>query len=303
MEVKDLAVAFAEANVPEMTLSVGGTARWTGRVTAQDLVVGGTAVVSVDGSGGTDRPGLLIEETVQIKDGAVINGTGGAALVASHGATDTTVWVKDTGTLKADADTAPGGSPADEIRVAPTATFTGNKGALMIPANVAALTAPAVTGSISDRTVAGTTSVTLTGDVFCKKFTAQDSAVVEVAGTTRLILTGDFVVCKNARLVLRPDATLTVYCPTNVKIVDSARVNAGGDPGRLTISSPITPKIELKNTVSVTATLLAPLAELKVNDSAEFVGAFAGRRLKLDHTGKFHCAQNQNGPIIWLEQQ
>ena len=130
-----------------------------------------------------------------------------------------------------------------------------------------------------------------------------DYAVVEVDGDTRLVLTGDFRVSRNARLVLRPGARLRVYCPARVRFAGNVRVNADGHPGRLTVSCPAAPEVEVQGTSRVTATVLAPLAEMKVKDMAEFSGAFTGRRLKIDAGGKFHCAQNQHGPVTWIEQQ
>jgi hypothetical protein len=131
----------------------------------------------------------------------------------------------------------------------------------------------------------------------------KDNAVLEIDRDTRIILTGDFNVLKNARVVLRPGARLSVYCLSEVHIVENAQVNVGGHPGRVTLSCPVTPKIELKNTAKLCATVFAPLAELKLNDTSEFFGAYCGRRITLDHGSKFHCAQTQRGPLMWTEQQ
>ncbi len=156
MEVKDNASVFAEAKVPEMTLSISGAAEWTGRVEARDLMIGGTAIVTADASGGTARPGLVVNETVEVKDNAVLNGVGGAALLASNGTTDTTIWVKDAATFKGDGYTAPGGNPTAEIRVAPAATFTGTRAALVLPVPIAALTPPPITTPATTLVYAGT---------------------------------------------------------------------------------------------------------------------------------------------------
>ena len=63
------------------------------------MSIGGTAVVTADASGGTARPGVIVEESVEVKDSAIVNPSGGTALLASHGAAETTIWVKNTAAL------------------------------------------------------------------------------------------------------------------------------------------------------------------------------------------------------------
>lgn len=304
MEVKEDAVVYAEAIVPEAICDISGTtSQWTGRIRARDLIIGGKATVTADDTGGTSNPGLIVEETVEVKDSAIVNGTGGTALIASHGATDTTLWIKDSGVYKGDGYTTPGGNPTDEIRVAMTATYTGTKNALILPVPIAALTAPPVVGTPVDRVISGTNVAVISGNVYYKKLEVKDDAVLEVDGNTQVVLTGELKFSKNARLVLRPGARLTIHCPKEVKIEESPQLNVGGHPGRFTLSCTVAPKIELKKTAKLCATILGPLTELKIEEKAEFFGAFSGRRVQIDDEGKFHCAHNQAGPISWVEQQ
>jgi hypothetical protein len=302
LEVKENAFVFADGSVPEMTLDLSGDATWNGRIYARDVKVSDTAEIVADGSGGVARPGVVVEETIEMRDNAVISGTGGPALLASHGATDTTIWVKDTATFKGDGYTAPGGSPNDEIRVAPAATFTGTKAALTTIVPIAALPAPPVTIPVNNLSYSSGTP-TITGDVYGRTFDARGNVIMNVSGKTRLILTGDFKVSDHARLVLAPDASLTVFCAGNVVITGQARINLDGDPGRVIISAPAAAKIEINDKVQLCATLLAPLAELKLKDMADLYGAFAGRRLIVEGSAKVHCPETQAGSITWLEQQ
>lgn len=303
MDVTDNAVVYAETNVPETMLNIAGAAQWTGRIEARNLSIGGTAIVTADGSGGTSRPGIVVDETVEVKDSAIVNGAGGLDLLASNGTTDTTIWVKDSAVFKGDGYTAPDGNPIEEIRVAPAATFTGTKSALTLPVPIAALTPPAVAAPVGERLYSGTTTTRITGVISATHFRARDTATVEVEGATRVVLTGDFKFSHAARLILLPGATLTVYCPGNVLIAGNAQVNVGGDPARFVLSCPVAPEVVVRETGRLCTTLLAPMAELKLTTSAEFYGAFAGRRVKVDNAAKFHCAQGQIGPITWLEQQ
>ena len=64
-----------------------------------------------------------------------------------------------------------------------------------------------------------------------------------------------------------------------------------------------TPKIELRNAVKVCATVLAPATELKVKDTAEFSGAFRGKRMKVERDANVHCAEARPAPITWIEQR
>ncbi|HEV2294621.1 MAG TPA: hypothetical protein VGR35_12265 [Tepidisphaeraceae bacterium] len=305
MNVTEDVIANVTAVVPASTLSISGAARWTGRIDARHLMIGGTAIVTADASGGTARPALLVEETVEIRDDAIVNATGGTALLASRGSTDITIWATDNAVFNGSGYSAPGGNPASEIRVGAAATFTGTKNALAYPLSIAALTAPAASGAVTDRIISGTTTATLSGDVFCDNFEIHDDALVEVEQDTRLMVAGNFRLLDNARLVLRPGVRLTVHCGGWVQIAGNARVNVEGDahPRRLTISCPTALRIDVRDSARLCATVLAPLAELKLIQSAEFSGAFIGRRAKIEGDARFHCAQAIPGPITWIEQE
>jgi hypothetical protein len=302
MDVGDTAAVYGEVNAPESKLNILGNSRWTGRIEARDLAVGGTAVVTADASGGTARPGVLVEETVEMTDDAILNGTGGTAVLGSRGYTDSTIRVVDTSVFKGDGYTAVGGTPGTEIRVAATATFTGTKNPLRYPLIIAALTAPPVTSPVTN-TILTTGTTTLSGDVSCANFEVSGDAIVDVIQDCTLVLTGTFRLVDNAQLILRPGVRMTVHCPGSVEIWENARVNVGGNPRRLTLSCPATPRIELRDAAGLSATVLAPLAELKLNHTAQFYGSFAGRRVKVDRSAKFHCAHPLPGPVTWIEQQ
>ncbi len=107
----------------------------------------------------------------------------------------------------------------------------------------------------------------------------------------------------NARLVLQPGARLAVYCPGEVEIWENARVNLDDNPRHLTFYAAATTRIDLRDDVRMCATLVAPLAELELNHTAEFFGTFAGRRVKVDRTAKFHAAHATPGPVTWIEQE
>jgi hypothetical protein len=303
LQVKDSAQVYARAVVPDARMEVTGAAQWTGRIRARDLLVGGTAAVTASASGGTADPAISVDETVAIKDSAVLSCTNGTALLSSNGATDYTIDVTDNANYQGDGYISPGGTAASEIRVANSAKFTGTKAALAQSVLVNALPLPPPRAIVSDHTVAGTITETITGDNYYGAFVVKDDAVLQVNGDARLILAGDFRACKNAKVVLNPGARLTVHCPTRVYFAGNVRVNQDGQPRRLTFNCPNTPEVEIRGTCKVTATLLAPLAELRLSDTGEFFGAFTGRRAKMDASAKFHCARNLTGPVNWLEQQ
>ena len=299
---------YAEVNAPESKLNILGNSRWSGRIDARDLVVGGTAEVTADASGGTARPGILVEETVEVRDDAILHGTGGTAVVGSRGYIDSTIRVADTSAFRGDGYTAVGGNPTQEIRVAATATYTGVKDALRYPLTIAALVAPPVPSPVVDiAPITGTT--TISGNVYCANFELSGDAIVNVDKDCTLVLTGKFRMVDSAQLTLQPGVRMTVHCPGAVEIGENAKVNIStsppviGNPRRLTFSAPNAARIELRDTAAMSATVLAPLAELKLNHTSEFYGSFSGRRIKVDRSAKFHCAHPLPGPITWLEQQ
>jgi hypothetical protein len=303
LQVKDTALVYARAVVPDTRLEITGAGQWSGRIRARDLLVGGTATVTASASGGTTDPAISVDETAEIKDSAVLSATNGTAVLSSNGATDYTIDVTDNANYQGDAHSSPGGTPASEIRVANSAKLTGTKTALTQSVLVNALPLPPPRSVVSDHTIAGTTTETITGDVYYGTFVVQDDATLQVTGDARLILSGDFRACKNAKIVLNPGARLTVHCPNRIYFAGNVRVNQDGQPRCLTFNAPSAPEVEIRGTSKVTATLLAPLAQLRLSDTGEFYGAFTGKRAKIDASAKFHCARNLTGPVNWLEQQ
>jgi hypothetical protein len=305
LQVKDTALVYARAVVPDMRMEVTGAAQWTGRIRARDLLVGGTAGVTASASGGAADPAISVDETVEIKDSAVLSASSGtgSALLSSNGATDYTIDVTDTASYQGDGYSSPGGTPANEIHKANTATFTGAKAALAQSVLVNALPLPPPRSVVSDHTIAGSATETITGDAYYASFVIRDDATLQVNGDARLILSADFRAAKNAKIVLSPGARLTVHCPGRIYFTGNVRVNPDGQPRCLTFNCPNAPEVEIRGTSKVTATLLAPLAQLRLSDTGELFGAFTGKRAKIDASAKFHCARNLTGPVNWLEQQ
>ena len=97
-----------------------GAAQWSGRIRARDLLVGGTATVTASAAGGTTDPAIAVDETVELKDSAVVSSTNGAYTLSSNGATEYTIDVTDTGAYNGTGYVAPGANLTAETRVTPT---------------------------------------------------------------------------------------------------------------------------------------------------------------------------------------
>lgn len=307
LRVRENAVGYAETYLRENTLDISGLARWTGRIRTRDLIVSGSAIVTADASGGESDPAITVEETVELQDTCVLNaapGTG-TALLASHGATDTTIRLEHYSVFRGDGFTTPGGSPNDEIRIASTATYTGIKSALDVPVDITAPPSPPMVGTPPDRNYTGSSTVVLSGDVYGKNFHARDDVTIEISGTTRIILSGDFRFSKRAKLTLQPHARLTIFCPGWVLFQDDVQVNLGGNPTRLNVVCGGTNYriLVMVGNARVCGTIIAPGADLLMWDRAEFFGAYRGKRLTMDKDSKMHCSEDGPVPITWLEQQ
>ena len=116
-----------------------------------------------------------------------------------------------------------------------------------------------------------------------------------------IVATGDVKFLADSQLTLRPGARLTLYCAHVLVVQDRAKVNIGGDPGKLLIHYSGTSRIEIKSSSAFCGTLRAPLSEVKVKDLSNFYGWCYSYRFISDNHAKVHCDSANSTRAEWIE--
>lgn len=141
----------------------------------------------------------------------------------------------------------------------------------------------------------------LTGNIKFSKFKIPKDAVQEVTGNCKIYVQGDMKIEQGAQLIVREDASLTLYLGKKLDIKKTkwwewwededeedegnelqAMVNLTQDPTKLRIFGTDTcKKIKLERMATFHGAVYAPFAKVEVKDSGDVYGALVGWDVKL----------------------
>jgi hypothetical protein len=303
-------VTYATIHSPDVPLWIHDRAVLYGKAHVESLKAEADSVIQVDNTDGLALPGLLLDEGMLMKDRAVVTGMTGAAIVGSNSVGTPVIWLRDRSILNGDAYGGPGGAGGNvgykvankDVKKDVAASMTGDthnlKEAidLSVPATPTNLT-------INKNNVKYMSGIRVISSSYqCKDLTFDKTVAVEIDGDIVIIVTGNLKFLSDAQITLRPNARLTLYClGKTVTIQDRVKVNIGGDPTKFLLYYPGTSRIEMRNSAAFCATIRAPLAEVKVKDTANFYGWCYAFRFTTDNHGKVHCDSANSSRAEWIE--
>ena len=130
--------------------------------------------------------------------------------------------------------------------------------------------------------------------------TLTGNAVVTITGDVVILCDSRVRIRGNARLVLAPGASLTMYTKDDVDIEDNARVNMDSpDPTRLQWLM-ISDDMQIRDDAQVCATIKGYYGEVYVSGSADVYGTFLGKRAILRHSAAWHVDTANSGTVVTL---
>ena len=301
--VKAVTTVYATVVAPDASFEILDGAVFHGTAKARHLKMTTHSTATVDASGGTANPGLLVRESISLSGTTVLSGLNGPAVLASNACSTLAVSIEDTSAVKGSAYSGPGGKPAWDIYRDPAAQLTGTAGSLSAAAAIALPTFPTLSTSNPNRSYTGSGTFTLNGNVNCNTFTIGDNAIVQIDGNVTVAAAGAVTIKDAGQLRLSPGAQLTIYCESTVDVLNDGRLNADGDHTRVVINNRGTASLSLQNNAKVAATILAPSAQLKCEDNAHLFGSFKGKRLKVQDLAQVHYDEAGPPRVAWIEQQ
>lgn len=160
--------------------------------------------------------------------------------------------------------------------------------------------------SVQDTSAAGATTDerkydggnhTLSGVLRCEKFLAVNGATVTIQGHVILRVKEEFKVQNQARIVLAPNASLTIYAHKDFTVQDESVVNP--DTQRLadlTIYRHGDLPMFVQNDSHLCGAVVAPEAYLQVENGADFYGRFTGKYVHLKNEAGAHFASTTITP-------
>jgi hypothetical protein len=300
--LRDGARAFATFHVPDATLRLTGTAQLNGVAIARELALEGGSALRTSILGGTSQPGLMVGETLSMKDTARVEGLGGGpALGVVCVGPLPAVSVANRAAVRGDAYVGPGGTAGPfDISVGSSAVLTGQRGVLTAPVSIALPAAPAPLPLPADLRVSSGTTVLLDG-MQVNDLVVGGTAIAEVPRDATIVVAGDLEFRGLGRLRVAPGAKLTVFVGGRFVAADDAEVNAGGTPDGLLLNLSGSGGAFVVQQARACGRLAAPAAQVKVTGGAHLYGSVLARRLRVEQDGQFH-ADARPPRLRWMEQ-
>jgi cytoskeletal protein CcmA (bactofilin family) len=301
IELENNSQTWACAWAPYGEFKVKDEAQFWGKARALKLKVENDGQAHADTRGGDSDPGLVADDTIEIKGHARLDAMdGGTAVIACNSVGSAVIKLDDESILKGDAYGGAGGVGGNsEIKVGSTAQITGETGNLTEAVEIAVPDTPVVMPDLGDESYKGNHTSLIRSSFTCNKFELKNNHVIEIDGDVTIVVEGDMKWEDNGAITLREGASLTMYFAKKFEIKDDVRINVDGNPSRLTLYNAGHEKIEFKNRTRVCAKLTAPESEVKVKDDSHFYGSILCKKLKVEKNGQLHYDTSGTGSRIW----
>ena len=241
-----------------------------------------SADVAVEGSLTINNNGYLDSWNSSL--GSYIDTHGDDALVATNGDASA-IDLGNGGSLGGDLLISPDGDPTVASK---KGTISGVVGAMTSTGTMPTITAPDLGPSVGNVLISGTQ--VLTGNIPCDSFMIDNSSVAVIEGDTVIRCAGTFSLGQGAVIFLNPGAQLTIYTEGPVRAVfQNALVNVNtGDPSRGNWYHLSTDPFQIQENSIVYATIVAPNAELQIDQNGHFFGSFRGDSLYIANNAGLH---------------
>jgi fibro-slime domain-containing protein len=140
---------------------------------------------------------------------------------------------------------------------------------------------------------------TLAEDLHCDRLELDKGAVLNIEGDVTIVAR-KVELEKHSKIVLAPDATLTLYVSKKLELEDGSLLNMEpGNPQQVRVfmtgDEDESPKVELEDSSMMAAWIEGPFAKLELDDRSEFFGSFIGRKAKADDGSRIHVDMASGG--------
>lgn len=160
-----------------------------------------------------------------------------SATVSTNSTSSNRVRLNSHSRVEGDAYVGIGGDPATGIYVNEFSYLTGQRNAATTQALLPDMTPPGDMPALDNTThrVSGTTTLLVDQDLHYRDLYIENDAVLQIQGHRRIQVDRYFRLYNNARVVIPPGSSLTIWAGNHVEIYHDARLNADSTAtGRLT---------------------------------------------------------------------
>lgn len=241
-----------------------------------------------DLGGGGAAGGAAVAGQIEMKGGTIVDayessrGAYGGSNVSQHAVLSTNATsanafsVMEGARLNGTALVGAGGNPSNVIRITGGAVITGDRVAQETNVDMSPIVPPNdLPPATTDLTVK--TSHTLSADASFRNLDIRDDGQLNITGHVRLWISDNFEIRNAGRLVIAPNASLTVWVGRNIRFLDNARVhNDSATPGKLTIYGLGNTVTSIDNSAIVCG-LLDLSGTLQMKGAGQLFGTFRAR--------------------------
>jgi hypothetical protein len=240
-------------------------------------------------------PGVAVGGSIELIEGAIIDGMGGTPVVATNSTQSNKVKLSGGARIEGDVKVGPGANPNSVIQIIPSGVITGTKTALDSAVTIANAAEPSMGASVGNLDYSWTTE-TFTGDIHCGSLTVAGSSTVQISGNVRILADGAVRFTDAGRLILLPGAKLTLFCKSTLMVGGSAQVNVNtADPSALVIEYLGSTEVPIEGQCLIYATMTAGISRMSVTGSGQYYGRFYGRDLKMNGGSRLHVSAGGGG--------
>ena len=249
-----------------------------------------SAGVAIEGSLTINNNGYL--DSWDSSQGTYIDTQGDEALVATNGDASV-IDLGNGGSIGGDLLISPDGDPT---AASTSGAISGVVGVMTSTGTMPTITAPDLGPSVGNVLISGTQ--VLTGKIPCDSFMMDNSSVAVIEGDPVIRCAGTFALGQNAVILLSPDAMLTIYTEGPVKAVNQGAIVNGNtrDPSRVNWYHLPTDPFQIQENSIVYAIIVAPNAELQIDQNGHLFGSFTGDSLYIANNAGHHVDLSLDAP-------
>ncbi|MFC1760966.1 collagen-binding domain-containing protein [Planctomycetota bacterium] len=194
---------------------------------------------------------------------------------------------------------APGGDIDAIVKGLDSAKILGEVYNAFLANDIPAIEAP-TTYTTTVSSYADAYQEVVSGNVIVDTINLPNNGVLKITGSTNLYVTGPLVMNNNAEIIVAPGASLNLYLGDNLEGKNAGGIiSEGQDATAVKIYGlPGCEEISLKSKTKTYAAILAPDADIKLNNGGDIYGSVIAKSFEIKNDGTFYFDTNLLKPNI-----
>jgi len=248
------------------------------------------------GSSGGSAYGVSIENQLEFKHNAFVDGVSGQPTLTTNSTSNNDVYFKNSPIVNADILIGPGGNIDKVFRFQNpySGQFNGTSGNLDEEVDIpSSISEPSLGASIGDVTYSSGTTI-INSDIHCDTLTIDGTAIIQIDGDVTILVEGNVLVDNDAEIQLLSGATLDFYGKAQMWFAGNAQVNVNtADPARCRLyhlaEHVLEKRLEFLDFCTAYVQMHGPTSYIPTcRGNSEVYGTFHGWQFRFEEDSRFH---------------